>query len=547
MGKTWAWLASFSVLLGVSLGNPTRAADYYLSAAGDDVRDGTAPDRAWRSVARANRQALRPGDRLLFWSNDTFDGNLVVKTAGAPSSTAPITIGSYGKGRAVLRAGNGTAILVENNGGIIVRDLIVQGKDRRTNHGNGVSILNTLPGGKRLEHVRIENVEARGFGKYGIAVGGWPADDSQSGFRDVRITGCRVSDNAYIGIHVYGIYDSNAKTYAHSDVFVIDCVAHDNPGDPNYLDNHSGSGIVLHDVDGGRIDSCTAFGNGSLCRATSGGPVGIWAWSSRRLIIQNCVSIRNRTGGKHDGGGFDFDGGVTESVMQYNYSAGNDGPGYMIYDFGGAPFRVADNVIRFNISENDSRKNDYAGIWVDSDRKPIEQQHIFHNTIFIGPADGKKLPPALHLRRSNGCRVHNNLFITTGGCALANLGPDQPGLRILGNYYWAADGAFLVRHAGKEYHSLADWRKHSGVERLSGRDVGATGDPLLNAFGRGDIITVAAKRATLDRYKPRKRSPLIDSGLRLQPLFQIDLGGRDFWGNMLSQERAPTIGAYAGR
>ena len=152
-------------------------------------------------------------------------------------------------------------------------------------------------------------------------MGGWPADESQSGYCDVRISNCLASDNAYAGIHVYGVHDFHAKTYAHRDVAVVDCVAHDNPGDPDFLDNHSGNGILLHDVDGGVIDGCTAYGNGSLCRAKSGGPVGIWAWSSRKLVIQNCVSVRNRTGGKYDGGGFDFDGGVSESVMQYNYSA----------------------------------------------------------------------------------------------------------------------------------------------------------------------------------------------------------------------------------
>jgi hypothetical protein len=93
---------------------------------------------------------------------------------------------------------------------------------------------------------------------------------------------------------------------------------------------------------------------------------------------------------------------------------------------------------------------------------------------------------------------------------------------------------------------LADWRKHCGVERLAGRDVGATGDPSLNAGGGGEIITAAAKRKALDRYRPRQGSPLLESGLDLQALFQIDPGGRDFWGNALRKGRPPTPGAHAG-
>jgi hypothetical protein len=546
MSKMKTCLTLLLLLLAVSPGGPARSADYYVSTAGDDASDGTGLERAWRTIARANRQALQPGDRLLFRAGDTFDGNLIVKVAGTPSAETPVIIGAHGRGKATIRSGVGTGFLCENAGGIVVRNLIVEGKDRRANHGSGVLMLNTLPGGKRLSYIRIENVEARGFGNYGIAVGGSPEDKSQSGFYNVRIAGCRASDNAYAGIHVYGVHDYYAKTYAHRDVAIVDCVAHDNPGDPDYLDNHSGDGILLHDVDGGCIDGCTAFGNGGQCRAKSGGPVGIWAWSSRKLVIQHCVSVRNRTGGKYDGGGFDLDGGVSESVMQYNYSAENDGAGYLVFDFGAAPFRLTDNVIRFNISENDGRKNSFAGIHVNSAGDSVERLRVYHNTVFVGPPAVPGLPSALFIHKGRDCRVHNNLFMTTGGCALADVGSDQPNLYIQGNHYWAFDGAFLVRQAGKEHCSLADWRKHAGVERLAGKDVGAAGDPLLNAAGRGAIVTVADRRANLDRYGPRKGSPLLESGLDLRSLFQIDPGNRDFWGNTLPKDRLPTPGAHAG-
>jgi hypothetical protein len=497
-------------------------------------------------VARASKQALQPGDRLLFRSGETFDGNLVVKTKGASSAVAPITVGTYGMGRAILRAGNGTGILVENSGGVVIRDLIVEGRDRRTNRGSGISILNTLPGGKRLEHVRIDNVEARRFGKYGIAVGGWPQDNSQSGFCDVRIAGCRASDNAYVGIHVYGVHDFYAKTYAHHDVAVIDCVAHDNPGDPDYLDNHSGNGILLHDVDGGRIDGCAAFGNGGLCKARGGGPVGIWAWSSRKLIIQNCVSVRNRTGGKYDGGGFDFDGGVTESIMQYNYSGENDGAGYLVFDFGAAPFRLAHNVVRFNISENDGRKNGYGGITVNSVGQAVGRLHVLHNIVCVGPSDAKERPAALFIHKSQNCSVHNNLFIATGGCALADIGNDASGLRLQGNHYWSTDGPFLVRHSGSEYRSLATWRERAGVERLDGKNVGSTGDPLLLGPVPGAPPTEAAKRTAVERFKLRTGSPLDRAGLDLKRL-GIDAGERDFWGKKFHSGTLSSVGAQRGR
>jgi hypothetical protein len=529
---------------------PTKgvlAADYYVSAAGDDFREGTSPNTAWRTIARANRQALGPGDRLLLRGGDSFEGNLIVKIAGTPSAKSPITIGSLGQGKPTIRAGNGTGVAIQNCGGLVVRDLIIEGKDRRTNQGSGLSILNTLSGDMRLEFVRVENIEVHGFGKDGIAVGGAPADNSRSGFRDVRIVGCRASDNAYVGIHVYGKHDYYAKKYSNRDVALINCIAHDNPGDPDFLDNHSGNGILIHDVDGGLIDGCTAFGNGGLCRAKAGGPVGIWAWSSRRLVIQNCVSVRNRTGGNYDGGGFDFDGGVSESVMQYNYSAENDGAGFLVFDFGAAPFRLTDNVLRFNISENDGRKNGFAGIFVKSVGGPIERLQVYHNTVFVSPPASRaaQLPAAVFVEKTKDCRFYNNLFITGGGRALVDMGNNQSELRFQGNHYWAADGKFLIRQAGKQFSSLEDWRKQHGMERLDGKDVGGAGDPLLNAFGCGEILTQADKRAGLDRYKPLPGSPLLKSGLDLKTRFGIDSGERDFWGNLLPKDTPPAVGACA--
>lgn len=77
---------------------------YYVSASGSDANAGTAPDQAWRTVARANRAELRPGDGVLFEGGQTFsDDTLMPRAGGAPGS--PIVYGSYGQGRANLAKG----------------------------------------------------------------------------------------------------------------------------------------------------------------------------------------------------------------------------------------------------------------------------------------------------------------------------------------------------------------------------------------------------------------------------------------------------------
>ena len=222
-------------------------------------------------------------------------------------------------------------------------------------------------------------MEARGFGIFGILVAG-----THAGFEHVLITNCVMRDNLRGGMEVAGRLPWDATVYAHADVLVSHCQAFDNTGDPTYLKNHSGSGMVLYEVDGGVMEYCTAWNNGGLCRS-SGGGVGLWTCASRRVVIQHCESFGNRTSGA-DGGGFDIDGGSLDCVLQYNYSHDNDGPGLMVYTYPYASFADRGSVVRFNISENDSRKSrDYAGLWVRADGREMTGVEIYNNTVIVGP------------------------------------------------------------------------------------------------------------------------------------------------------------------
>ena len=106
---------------------------------------------------------------------------------------------------------------------------------------------------------------------------------------------CAAHDNAYTGIYVTSVFDAHATRYAHSDVTVDHCFAYDNPGDPHFTRNHSGSGIFLEFVDGGVIDRCVAHDNGALCPCKAGGPIGIWAAACNNITIEHCESHHNRT------------------------------------------------------------------------------------------------------------------------------------------------------------------------------------------------------------------------------------------------------------
>lgn len=86
------------------------------------------------------------------------------------------------------------------------------------------------------------------------------------------------------------------------------------------------SGIIVSATDGAVIEFCHPHHNGGINSQNSGGPVGIWAWQSNDVVMQFNISHHNRTGGGADGGGFDLDGGITDSVMQMHSGFGRGRP-----------------------------------------------------------------------------------------------------------------------------------------------------------------------------------------------------------------------------
>jgi hypothetical protein len=410
-------LSWFALAILFFIAFPLDARDYYVSSRGRDSQPGSSA-LPWRTIEQVNRSRFRPGDRILFRGRDTFDGQLVLEgDRGGPAN--PMVIGSYGAARAIIRAGTGTAVSVRNQGGIVIRDLIVTGNGIE-NLGIGVEILNDAQDDSKLDSVTIENVEASGFRWAGIYVGGpvFPfqrasGSSGQAGFRNVRLIQCVAHHNVHCGVRIAGRFEKQAQAYANENVAVLNCVAHHNAGDPAYRDNHSGNGILLENTRQGRIERSAAYSNGALNGSRLGGPVGIWAHNATEVTIERCISYRNRSGRSVDGGGFDFDGGVSDSVMQYNYSYENDGPGYMIWNYNGSPRSLHHNVIRYNVSVGDALRHSYGSIHVGTTGEPISDLDVYGNTVI---ANGPN-PGAVPLWAGGGhdarVRFHGNLLIAS--------------------------------------------------------------------------------------------------------------------------------------
>ena len=504
------------------------AETYYISPMGNDGVAGTSPATAWRTVDKVNTSTFRPGDHILFESGKTFMGGIWLQNGSQGTPTQPIVLSSYGTGRATIASGTSFGFYALNTAGIELRQLAFVGAGSLSNTNSGV-VFFIDSNNTHLEHLRLEGLEVSGYQGSGISVGSW---NGTSGFADVRITDCQMHANGEAGLSSYQFFPLQGQ--AHHNWYVGNCKAYDNAGRADIKDRHTGNGIVLSGIDGVVIEHCEAYDNGKLNANPSGGPVGIWGWACNNLVIQLCESHHNQSGTALDGGGFDLDGGCTNSVMQYNYSHDNQGAGYLLAQFPDAA-PMHDLTVRYNISENDARGHNQGAIelWSSGANGGIQRADIYNNTVVLSPpADGSR-PKAVYITSAgfSDLALRNNVLQTTGGLSVVST-VCAAGLRLEGNCYWSSAAPLTVEWSNVTYNDLQAWRTATGQEQLiSGRATGLYADPQL----RSQSPTAA----------PLPTSPVLAAGIDLLMEFNISPGVRDFIGNPMPQAPARgNIGAF---
>lgn len=490
-------IAALVVAAGIE---PAIARDYFFdSKIGSDAADG-GETQPMQTLEAASRLRLAAGDRLLFRAGQIFKGNLSLDIEGNCGADSPIVVRAWGEGRAAIAPGAGCGVRAVNSGGITIQDLTISGDGPGKNIGSGIRIENTLPGSVTLSHIHISHVTCSGFAgatvpvndslgsptQYGegIFVGGRPSDFGKSGYSDVSIEDCEVFQNQYYGILVSGAWNPVIETLANRDVRVLRCRAHHNLGDPNYRTNHSGNGILLGEVDGGLVDGCEAWENGALCACPIGGPVGIWAAAANAIVIRNCAAYFNRTSAL-DGAGFDFDGGVSNSIIEHCTSHDNEGAGILLYSYPGAPYAFAGNVARENVCVNDGKKNGMAGISIGCYGGRFEGVEVCGNTVIASARIGSGRAISVFGLNARDVRIHDNLLVACDGARLMEI-LKQPGLALANNVFWCGGSPFSVTFEGKEYASLQDFETGFGKPTQPGAP---------NAFGELSAGAIAARLA----------------------------------------------------
>jgi Right handed beta helix region len=521
----------FGFLCFLLLSSFSDATDYYVSPSGKDHNPGTI-EKPWETISKVNKVNFDAGDRIFFEGNNSFPGGpIYFNSFDSGAAENPIILSSYGTGRAVISPNTDAGFFAYNTAGIVITNLNFYGSGEATNNKDGINFYNDGKAGAIKELVHIDSVEVTGFGGIGIVIGGW---DGPYGYRDVRITNCVSHDNGQAGIHTYAQVPNT-----HDGVYIGNCFAYNNPGRSD-LSYNSGHGILVGGVKGALIERSVAFENGG----TGFGSIGIWTYDSTEVIIQYNESHHNQTSGKKDGGGFALDGGVTNSIIQYNYSHDNSGAGFGLFQYQGAP-AWSGNTVRYNISQNDGRDNDYSGIQVWNGGNGLSDCEIHNNTIYIN-ASATGSPRAIRFKSATtNFHVRNNIFITAGDIPLAQVASNQSGIQFQGNDYWSIGSTFQIIWYGTKYTSLLEWLNAVPDQgRVDRKIVEKNVNPKLINAGGGGTINDPFLLDTLKAYMLRSTSTMINTGLDLLSLFGVNPGSLDYYGSSIPQSSGYDIGAH---
>jgi hypothetical protein len=388
-----------------------------------------------------------------------------------------VTVKSDGRGKAEIVAQGGDGLVIDGGRNIHITNLEVVGSGRMTNDGAGLRLMN-------LTNSSVKDITIRGFRKAGLSI---------AGCSDFVASYVLAKDNGAAGIGV-----ASNGTVRSRRVKILDCRVVNNSGDPKNLTNHSGNGIVVGGVDECEIAYCEATNNGWAMPREGNGPVGIWAWDASRVSIHHCISHHNKSPGL-DGGGFDFDGGVTDSVMHHNLSYCNAGTGFLLcqYERGGT---WKNNVFRDNISFEDGSKNSSSGfaLYLPEGMNNMSDAVVEHNVVVNSKIAVSTINdiPQVRYRRNVFLAGEEILKLTWGKGGFYNSTFEQ-------NLAWSP--GLSSPNLGKDspVQTPTEWRARSGV----------LADPRLRLPRTcKDLPTDPRKIERMPWFRPLKDSPCIENG-----------------------------------
>jgi hypothetical protein len=464
---------------------------------GNDNNSGTSPAEAWKSLSPVNSMTFMPGDKILFKADSNYTGQLKPQGSGAPGK--PIIIDMYGDGNKPRIDGEGLfleTVLLENVEYYEVSNLeITNTGPTRVAGRKGVSVSAWSPALAVAHHIHLKNlyvhdvngsnVKADGGGT-GISI---YCNGSDSRYDDILIEDCHLVRTDRNGI---GFWNEYCYPWWHWNPSTNVVVR------GNLLEDIGGDGIVPIGCDGALVEYNTLIGG--RVRALDYA-AGMWPWGCLNTTFQ----FNEVTGmvGTLDGQAFDCDYECGGTLFQYNYSHENDGGFMLVCAPGTNDYACRNSVIRYNISQNDGSNS-----------------RIFH-------ISGKTI----------NTKIYNNVIYSNLNNDLIEFGNWESGVptdtQFYNNIFYITGQASYV------------WGTTSGTvfenNVFYGNHVGRPSDPyeITSDPNLVDPNSGGSGLDSVDGYMLTAGSPCIGAGQLI-----TDNGGRDYWGNLVSDVNAPDVGAH---
>ncbi len=347
IGLQWSRpLACLAVSLCLSGGRAATSADhagrawYVDCASGSDAADGLNPQSAWRTTSAVSAHSFQGGDAILFRRGGSCEGMLAPKGSG--TAAAPIRLDAWGTGplpRIHASPGQEAALELSDQEYWTIQHLEFSGGRPR-----GVYITGTrgVLHGIHIRDCVVHDVAGEPKNKETGLLVIAPGNETQK-FEDVLVDGVTAyRTSAWAGIVVGGVaHGFLTEAQRSSDVVVRNSIVHDVAGD----------GIVLFEVNRGRIENSVAWHTGMQETQTIGTPNAIWTWMCRNCTVRRNEAFLTDSPGV-DGGAFDIDYGNADNTVEENY--GHDTEGYCFAIFAAGSV-TTNSIVRNNVCAANGR------------------------------------------------------------------------------------------------------------------------------------------------------------------------------------------------
>ena len=577
MNFTSAIILLLILSTSISCANPISGRSYYVSSEGNDRNDGKSPETAWRSLGKVNATAFRPGDTIRFEGGHRFDNqeltygsSLFVTNSGTIDS--PIVYTSFGGERAIINT-DSIGLMCPGKEYVEIRGLIFSGifnpfdqREAVAFNNIGVWFINHNSN-RKLSGIKIDSCRFTGLQSNAINITAYNENSPLvGGYDKVEITNCKIDSIGHIGIILNwsASYPHSFSDYPLTNIKIENCeIARVTGLYNNYIpgtmkhDTYSGNGIFVSHADSVMIERNTVYscGGSGFDTIIGSGPSGIEAAASRNVTCQynEIYDIKASTGS--DGHGMHFGDGVEYSIMQYNYSHDNDGPGFSFHCYGNSyPLPNSNNTLRYNISTRNGRNSVYNAceILVSSfNPKTTSNISIYNNTIYAVRQSSIEMSVIEVERSATNVSLRNNIIISDDAkIFFVNIHPLQNPTSVIlqNNIYWSPDGSYLFREGPDTFYTFESWQAGSSKsvlrEALNGRNTGILENPGINIPSNILILNNPQAPSSVSEFRVSDASVAAGSGLNLKELFGIDVGENDFFGNSLSEVARFSIGAH---